>query len=327
MSESESSDDDEAYESDSGSEGTEEFDGTGAISNQEKEENSSDEASDDEASSFRKELGDIPLGELQKLKQTVSLKRFNEAVFGSVKPRKRKRNDNDGEDDSTTESTKRGRPSKRNDNDGEEDSTTESTKRGRPSQIKDSDDEGEKKIAVKKVKKSEPEEVSSKKKGKKPIPKRVNVQGQKRNVRDPRFDDLSGTLNETMFEKSYGFLSEMRQNEVKKIRKALRKEKRPSQKADLHKLLQRMEQEDARKQEAVERKKKEKQYKQNEADSVMKGKKAFFLKKSDKKKLELADKYKTLKETGKLDKYLAKKRKKNASKERKRMPTTGRHDT
>ena len=59
--------------------------------------------------------------------------RFNEAVFGSVKPRKRKRNDNDGE----------------------EDSTTESTKRGRPSQIKDSDDEGEKKIAVKKVKKSE----------------------------------------------------------------------------------------------------------------------------------------------------------------------------
>lgn len=305
MSESESSDDDEAYESDSGSEGTEEFDGTGAISNQEKEENSSDEASDDEASSFRKELGDIPLGELQKLKQTVSLKRFNEAVFGSVKPRKRKRNDNDGE----------------------EDSTTESTKRGRPSQIKDSDDEGEKKIAVKKVKKSEPEEVSSKKKGKKPIPKRVNVQGQKRNVRDPRFDDLSGTLNETMFEKSYGFLSEMRQNEVKKIRKALRKEKRPSQKADLHKLLQRMEQEDARKQEAVERKKKEKQYKQNEADSVMKGKKAFFLKKSDKKKLELADKYKTLKETGKLDKYLAKKRKKNASKERKRMPTTGRHDT
>jgi len=305
MSESESSDDDEAYESDSGSEGTEEFDGTGAISNQEKEENSSDEASDDEASSFRKELGDIPLGELQKLKQTVSLKRFNEAVFGSVKPRKRKRNDNDGE----------------------EDSTTESTKRGRPSHIKDSDDEGEKKIAVKKVKKSEPEEVSSKKKGKKPIPKRVNVQGQKRNVRDPRFDDLSGTLNETMFEKSYGFLSEMRQNEVKKIRKALRKEKRPSQKADLHKLLQRMEQEDARKQEAVERKKKEKQYKQNEADSVMKGKKAFFLKKSDKKKLELADKYKTLKETGKLDKYLAKKRKKNASKERKRMPTTGRHDT
>ena len=52
MSESESSDDDEAYESDSGSEGTEEFDRTGAISNQEKEENSSDEASDDEAVSW-----------------------------------------------------------------------------------------------------------------------------------------------------------------------------------------------------------------------------------------------------------------------------------
>ena len=55
-------------------------------------------------------------------------------------------------------------------------------------------------------------------------------------------------------------------------------EKHYAYKKDMYVIIL-QEQEDARKQEAIERKKKEKQYKQNEADSVMKGKKAFFLKK------------------------------------------------
>lgn len=41
---------------------------------------------------------------------------------------------------------------------------------------------------------------------------------------------------------------------------------------------------------------------------------------ADKKKLELAEKYETLKKSGKLDKYLMKKRKKNALKDRKKLP-------
>lgn len=41
---------------------------------------------------------------------------------------------------------------------------------------------------------------------------------------------------------------------------------------------------------------------------------------AEKKKLELAEKYKTLKESGKLDRYLSKKRKRNAAKERKYLP-------
>ena len=44
----------------------------------------------------------------------------------------------------------------------------------------------------------------------------------------------------------------------------------------------------------------------------------FFL--ADKKKLELAEKYKELNKSGKVDKYLSKKRKKNAAKERKKLP-------
>ena len=47
----------------------------------------------------------------------------------------------------------------------------------------------------------------------------------------------------------------------------------------------------------------------------------FYLLIGDLKKLELAEKYKELQKSGKLDKYLSKKRKKNASKEKKKLPT------
>ena len=47
---------------------------------------------------------------------------------------------------------------------------------------------------------------------------------------------------------------------------------------------------------------------------------SYFLLIADKRKLELADKFKELKATGKLEKYLKRKGKKVASKERKKMP-------
>lgn len=45
-----------------------------------------------------------------------------------------------------------------------------------------------------------------------------------------------------------------------------------------------------------------------------------FLLKAEKKKLELAEKYKRLKSSGKLERYLKRKGKKMTSKERKKMP-------
>ena len=45
---------------------------------------------------------------------------------------------------------------------------------------------------------------------------------------------------------------------------------------------------------------------------------------ADKKKLELAEKYKELQKSGKVDQYLMKKRKKNAQKMKKKLP--GRHE-
>ncbi|CAB4031946.1 ribosomal RNA processing 36 homolog, partial [Paramuricea clavata] len=68
------------------------------------------------------------------------------------------------------------------------------------------------------------------------------------------------------------------------------------------------------------RKEKQKERSQKELSLIKQGKRPFYLKKSERKKLELAEKYKTLKGSKKLDQYMNKKRKKNAMKQRKRLP-------
>lgn len=40
-------------------------------------------------------------------------------------------------------------------------------------------------------------------------------------TRDPRFDGLSGTLNQELFQKSYSFLVDQKQNEIKTLQKEL----------------------------------------------------------------------------------------------------------
>ncbi len=50
------------------------------------------------------------------------------------------------------------------------------------------------------------------------------------------------------------------------------------------------------------------------------GKKPFYLKKSDKRRAELLQKYEELKKGGKLENYMAKRRKKNAAKDHRYVP-------
>ena len=64
----------------------------------------------------------------------------------------------------------------------------------------------------------------------------------------------------------------------------------------------------------------ERNRKEEEKTLIEQGKKPFYLKKSDRKKQELVERYKELKSGGKLDKYLSKKRKRNAMKEKKKLP-------
>ncbi|ESO87718.1 hypothetical protein LOTGIDRAFT_234962 [Lottia gigantea] len=169
---------------------------------------------------------------------------------------------------------------------------------------------------VDKEHKNRPKEMSSKKRV--PIFRKV-IEVKRKLNRDPRFDDLSGTFDEKQFKHSYAFLEEMKQKEKKQIVRAMKKEKDKSRKSELKSLANRYKQlEDSSK-------RKEKtnsllnQWKTRERELVRDGKKPYFLKQSDVKKLELADKYKELKEKGGLEKYLAKRRKKNASREKKKL--------
>lgn len=62
----------------------------------------------------------------------------------------------------------------------------------------------------------------------------------------------------------------------------------------------------------------------DEKAAVAAGKKPFFLKESDKKKRALVAKYEELMSSGQLDKYMAKRRKKNASKDHRYVPSARR---
>jgi ribosomal RNA-processing protein 36 len=63
--------------------------------------------------------------------------------------------------------------------------------------------------------------------------------------------------------------------------------------------------------------------KAKEKEAVKGGKKPFFLKKSEKKRQDLVQRYQDLKTTGGLEKAMAKKRKKNAAKDHRYVPTGG----
>jgi len=228
----------------------------------------------------RGQFADISFGELQKLRETVGLKKYNEAVFG------KKSEDCEADDGGGDKG------------------------RGLKRKLINEKVDGETK------KKSEPEEMSSKKQKVKP---RNVVENVKRRHRDPRFDNLSGKFNEDMFQKSYSFVDDMKKDELKMVKKKFKKARNKEEKSSLHKLLQRMEEQEKVNEFKAKRKENEKKRKKEEHAARSTGKKVFYLKKNEARKLELLDQYKKLKESGKVDKVLNRKRKVNASKQRKKF--------
>ncbi|CAF92883.1 unnamed protein product, partial [Tetraodon nigroviridis] len=62
------------------------------------------------------------------------------------------------------------------------------------------------------------------------------------------------------------------------------------------------------------------QFRKQQRERAEQGARPFFLKKSEKKKLQLAEKFQQLKKSGKLENFLSKKRKRNATKDRRKLP-------
>ncbi|XP_067270893.1 ribosomal RNA processing protein 36 homolog [Pseudorasbora parva] len=170
---------------------------------------------------------------------------------------------------------------------------------------------------MKRLNKHRPQEISAKKHV--PFLRKV-VPAKKRISRDPRFDDLSGEYKPEIFNQTYKFVNDLREKEAQIVRKNLKKAKAKTKKEELKALLKRMENQQRERQRHEQERAKELEFKRKQRELVGQGHKPFYLKKSDMKKLELAEKYSELKKSGKLENFLSKKRKRNATKDRKHLP-------
>ncbi|CAG8974754.1 hypothetical protein HYALB_00000365 [Hymenoscyphus albidus] len=161
-----------------------------------------------------------------------------------------------------------------------------------------------------------PTEISSKKAVSR---KREVVPVPKREYRDPRFDAVTGYVDEAKVRKAYAFLDDYREDEMKELRNTIKNTKDEESKEKLKRTLLSME---SRKK-AQARKDKEEEildkHRKEEKELVKQGKKPFYLKKTEQKKRVLMDQYGALK--GKqLDHVIERRRKKVEGKEKKKMP-------
>ncbi|CAD7695544.1 unnamed protein product [Ostreobium quekettii] len=161
--------------------------------------------------------------------------------------------------------------------------------------------------------KNQPMEMSSKR----PVPRlRVAEGGPGKRSCDPRFETLCGEFSMDRFRKQYNFLydewmPQESQQIKKKIKKCRNTERKNALKANYAQLLQQIRDEEARK----DREAWEHEWKAKEKEAVKAGKKPYYLKESEKVKMDLVQKYNRLKEQGGLEKFMKKRRKRAAAKE------------
>ncbi|XP_026913522.1 kelch domain-containing protein 3 isoform X2 [Acinonyx jubatus] len=142
----------------------------------------------------------------------------------------------------------------------------------------------------------------------------------KKVARDPRFDDLSGEYNPEVFDKTYQFLNDIRAKEKELVKKQLKKHRSGQEHEKLQQLLQRMEQQELAQQERKRQQDLRLALKQERRARAQQGHRPYFLKKSEQRQLVLAEKFKELKRSKKLESFLSRKRRRNAGKDRRHLP-------
>ncbi|KAM0825555.1 hypothetical protein ACQ4PT_069473 [Festuca glaucescens] len=147
------------------------------------------------------------------------------------------------------------------------------------------------------------------------------IQVPKKVVRDPRFEPVYGDVDKEGFRKRYNFLFDQElPAEKEKLQKSMKKLKDPnaieevkSQITWIDKQLRSNPQKNVESEILRGHIKKER-------EAAKAGKQPYYLKKSEIRQRKLMDKFNELKETGKLDAFMEKRRKKNASKDHRYMP-------
>ncbi|KAJ9510044.1 hypothetical protein QJQ45_011733 [Haematococcus lacustris] len=176
--------------------------------------------------------------------------------------------------------------------------------------------------SFKRANKHRPKEMSSKR----PVSRaREVVAPVRKEGKDPRFEPSRPGEKEAAARR-YAFLYDsVMPSERAVLRTAMKAERNPQTKAALSLQLQRL---DSRlQQERTRRQRSELDHtvKAKQKEAAAAGKAPFFLKKSDKRKLELVAKFEALQSAGKLDRFMEKRRKHNASKDHRHLPD-GRND-
>ncbi|KAF2463613.1 DUF947-domain-containing protein [Lindgomyces ingoldianus] len=138
--------------------------------------------------------------------------------------------------------------------------------------------------------------------------------------RDPRFDKLAGPApDENSLKKRYSFLEDYKASEMEELRAMIKKTKNEADKEKLKRKLLSMETQ----KKAQERKENQqsivREHKKKEKELIKQGKKPFYLKQSEQKKLALIDRFQNMKSKDR-DKIIERRRKKATAKERKNMP-------
>ena len=143
-----------------------------------------------------------------------------------------------------------------------------------------------------------PEEVSFKK----PVSRFRSVisttESIKKKPRDPRFDTLSGHLDQNKIKQRYSFLNEYRTKEKEILVQSLllHEETPTTKKQDIKLLLDRITSQEASEKRTEQLHKAKSERRKLEQELVAQGKKPFFLKRSDQKKEVLIDKFYELKQ-------------------------------
>ncbi|TDZ22458.1 rRNA biogenesis protein RRP36 [Colletotrichum orbiculare MAFF 240422] len=201
---------------------------------------------------------------------------------------------------------RRKRGAEPSDEESDSDSGPEENGRGKPKSAAE---------IAKRTSKHAPTEMSSKRQVSR---RREVIAVPKMEVRDPRFDPLSGPVDEAKARKAYAFLDEYRADEMKQLRAEIRKTKDATKKEEMKRLLLSMES----KMKARQRKDREQEvmadHKRKEKELVKQGKQPFYLKKSEQKKRLLMDQFANMKKR-QVDRTIERKRKKVVARERKEL--------
>lgn len=161
-----------------------------------------------------------------------------------------------------------------------------------------------------------PQEISSKK----PVSRLRDfaLADERRKPRDPRFDPAVSRVDDSKLRQAYAFLDEYRDGEMASLGARIKASKNPLEKEKLKRELMSMESKKAARQRKDQEADLLREHRSKEKELVAQGKKPYYLKKADQKKILLTNRYSAMSK-GQVDRAIARKRKKVAGKEKKEL--------